>query len=146
MTPEPGIAHMRRAIQLAAARLGLTGDNPTVGCVIVRDGVIVGEAATAEGGRPHAEEQALRQAGARARGSTAYVTLEPCGARSSGAPSCASLLAGAEVAEVVIACEDLSRYAAGQGIERLRSAAIRVSSGVLADEAAFLYAAYRPAG
>ncbi len=86
---------MRRAIELAAKNVGLTGDNPSVGCVIVKDGVVVGEGVTAPGGRPHAEEQALRIAGAAARGATAYVTLEPCGERSSGAASCSQLLAAA---------------------------------------------------
>ena len=70
---------MRRAIALARANLGLTGDNPSVGCVIVKDGVVLGEAATAPGGRPHAEEQALDAAGADSSGATAYVSLEPCG-------------------------------------------------------------------
>lgn len=144
MTPETGHAHMRRAIALATSRLGLTGDNPSVGCVIVQAGAVVGEAATAQGGRPHAEEQALSHAGAAARGGTAYVTLEPCGARSSGAASCASLLAAAGVAEVVIACEDPSRFASGQGIEALRAHGIAVRSGVLSNEAASLYAAYKP--
>ncbi|WP_374574621.1 deaminase [Phenylobacterium sp.] len=136
---------MRRAIALAAARVGLTADNPAVGCVIVRDGEVVGEAATAPGGRPHAEEQALDQAGGRARGATAYVTLEPCGARSSGAASCSERLAAAGVARVVIACEDPSTFAAGQGADRLAAAGVAVEAGFLAQEAAFLYDSYHPA-
>jgi diaminohydroxyphosphoribosylaminopyrimidine deaminase/5-amino-6-(5-phosphoribosylamino)uracil reductase len=135
---------MRRAIALARAGVGRTGDNPSVGCVIVLDGVVVGEGATAEGGRPHAEEQALGQAGEAARGAVAYVTLEPCGARSSGARSCSELLAAAGVARVVIACEDASPYASGWGAERLRAAGVAVELGALADEAAELYADYRP--
>src|SRR3954467_4310994 len=99
---------MRRAIDLARVNLGRTGSNPSVGCVIVRDGAVVGEGATGEGGRPHAEEVALDRAGAAARGATAYVTLEPCGQRSSGAASCGERLAGAGVARVVIACADAS--------------------------------------
>jgi diaminohydroxyphosphoribosylaminopyrimidine deaminase/5-amino-6-(5-phosphoribosylamino)uracil reductase len=138
-------AHMRRAIALAAANVGLTGDNPSVGCVIVKDGAVVGEGTTAPGGRPHAEEQALIQAGAAARGATAYVTLEPCGARSSGAASCGELLARAGLARVVVACRDPSAFAAGRGLERLRAAGINVELGLLEDEAAALYAAYRPA-
>src|ERR1700750_2780402 len=115
--PQQDHAHMRRAIALARARVGLTAENPAVGCVIVRDGEVVGEGATAQGGRPHAEEQALAQAGAAARGAAAYVTLEPCGARSAGAASCSELLARAGVARVVVACEDASPFASGQGAE-----------------------------
>jgi len=135
---------MRRAIALAGANLGATGDNPSVGCVIVRDGVVVGEGATGVGGRPHAEEQALDQAGDRARGATAYVTLEPCGERSSGAASCGERLVLAGVARVVIACEDPSVLAAGRGLGRLRGAGVAVELGLLCDEARALYGAYRP--
>lgn len=124
---------MRRAIAAALANLGKTAPNPVVGCVIVRDGAVLAEAATAPGGRPHAEEQAL--AGIDARGATAYVTLEPCGARSSGAASCAERLAAAGVARVVIACEDPSPYASGQGIERLKAAGVETVCGLLAQEA-----------
>lgn len=124
---------MRRAIAAALTNLGKTAPNPVVGCVIVRDGVVLAEAATAPGGRPHAEEQAL--VGIDARGATAYVTLEPCGARSSGGRSCSELLAAAGVARVVIACEDPSPFASGQGIERLTAAGIAVETGLLADEA-----------
>jgi pyrimidine deaminase RibD-like protein len=135
---------MRRAIGLARGNLGLTGDNPSVGCVIVRDGVAVGEAATAPGGRPHAEERALDQAGQAARGAVVYLTLEPCGARSSSAASCGERLARAGVARVVAACQDASVLAAGQGLKRLQDAGIETELGVLAIEAAPLYAAYRP--
>jgi len=138
------LAHMRRAIALARAQLGRTGDNPAVGCVVVRKGLTVGEGATADSGRPHAEEVALDQAGAAARGAVAYVTLEPCGERSSGAPSCGARLASAGVARVVIACEDASVLAAGRGTERLRAAGIAVEVGLLADEAGGLYAGYSP--
>lgn len=136
--------HMRRAIELARTNLGLTADNPSVGCVIVKAGEIVGEGSTAPGGRPHAEEQALDRAGEAARGATAYVTLEPCGARSSGGSSCSERLVAARVARVLIACEDASPFAAGQGAERLRAAGIEVQLGVLADEASVLYVGYRP--
>jgi diaminohydroxyphosphoribosylaminopyrimidine deaminase/5-amino-6-(5-phosphoribosylamino)uracil reductase len=136
--------HMRRAIALAAANLGKTADNPSVGCVIVRDGVVVGEGVTAPGGRPHAEEKALVQAGDAARGATAYVTLEPCGARSSGTASCSERLSAAGVDRVVVACEDASPFAAGRGLERLRDAGITVELGLLRDEAQVLYADYRP--
>jgi diaminohydroxyphosphoribosylaminopyrimidine deaminase/5-amino-6-(5-phosphoribosylamino)uracil reductase len=136
--------HMRRAIALARTHLGLTAPNPSVGCVVVRDGQVVGEAVTGLGGRPHAEEQALDQAGEAARGGTAYVTLEPCGARSTGAPSCSERLVAAGVVEVLIACEDVSPHASGQGAERLRAAGVAVQLGVLADEAAPLYVGYAP--
>ncbi len=139
------LPHMRRAIALARTNLGRTGENPSVGCVIVADGQVAGEGATAVGGRPHAEEQALAMAGARAKGATAYVTLEPCAARSGGGRSCSELLAQAGVARVVLACDDASRFAAGQGAERLVAAGIAVETGVLADEAAQLYQDYRPA-
>jgi len=135
---------MRRAIGLARGNVGLTGDNPSVGCVLVKDGAVVGEAATAPGGRIHAEEAALTLAGPAAHGATAYVTLEPCGERSSGAASCGERLAVAGVGRVVIACEDASILAAGRGMQRLREAGIPAESGLLADEAAPLYAAYRP--
>ena len=144
MTSGADLAHMRRAIALARTHVGLTGENPSVGCVLVKDGVIVGEGVTAEGGRPHAEEQAIEKAGDLARGAVAYVTLEPCGARSSGAASCSQRLVSAGVAEVVIACEDASPYASGQGAERLAGAGVPLRLGVLADEAASLYETYQP--
>lgn len=137
-------AAMRRAIALARGALGLTAENPSVGCVIIRDGVVVGEAATAPGGRPHAEEQALEQAGGLARGATAYVTLEPCGARSAGTASCSERLVAAGVTRVIVACQDASPYASGRGAERLAAASIPVELGFLSDEAAFLYETYTP--
>lgn len=139
------IQAMRRAIELAGAHLGQTAENPSVGCVIVRDGAIVGEGVTGIGGRPHAEEQALDQAGDRARGAMAFVTLEPCAHRTTGRMACADRLVSAGVLEVVVACLDASVHAAGQGQARLGSAGIPVRTGLLADEASFLYADYRPA-
>lgn len=144
MTAPSDREYMGRAIALARTHLGLTGANPSVGCVIVKDGVVVGEGVTAVGGRPHAEEQALDQAGEKAGGASAYVTLEPCGARSSGAPSCSQRLVTSAVAEVIIACEDASVLASGQGAERLRAAGVSVRLGVLAAEAAGLYVDYSP--
>ena len=126
---------MKRALELAASGVGATGDNPSVGCVIVAGGVVVGEAATATGGRPHAEELALAAAGDRARGGDVYVTLEPCARRSTGGTSCADLLIGAGVARVVIAAADPHPFAAGVGVERLRAAGVVVESGALGDEA-----------
>jgi diaminohydroxyphosphoribosylaminopyrimidine deaminase/5-amino-6-(5-phosphoribosylamino)uracil reductase len=140
---EADIAFMRRAIALARERLGRTGPNPAVGCVIVLGGEVVGEAATGEGGRPHAEEQALSHAGARAHGAAVYVTLEPCGERSSRAPSCAERLAASGVVRVLIASEDPSPMASGRGFERLEAAGVEIERGLLAEEAANLYAEYR---
>jgi diaminohydroxyphosphoribosylaminopyrimidine deaminase/5-amino-6-(5-phosphoribosylamino)uracil reductase len=99
---------------------------------------VVGEAATGEGGRPHAEEAAVEIAGALALGATAYVTLEPCGERTSGAQACADRLIAAGVARVVIACADPSLKAAGRGLERMRAAGIALETGLLADEAQIL--------
>jgi diaminohydroxyphosphoribosylaminopyrimidine deaminase/5-amino-6-(5-phosphoribosylamino)uracil reductase len=126
---------MRRALALAAANVGRTGDNPSVGCVIVSTGAIVAEAATGAGGRPHAEETALASAGANARGATAYVTLEPCARRSAGGASCSDLLVQAGVSRVVIATPDPHPYAAGVGVERLRAAGVQVETGLLESEA-----------
>ncbi len=133
---------MRMAVDLAQHRVGLTGANPAVGCIIVRAGELIAAAVTGEGGRPHAEEQALAAAGDQAQGATAYVTLEPCGARTSGSPSCADLLARANVARVVIACRDVSPFAAGQGAERLQAAGVALDTGLLAEEAEQLYEDY----
>jgi diaminohydroxyphosphoribosylaminopyrimidine deaminase/5-amino-6-(5-phosphoribosylamino)uracil reductase len=135
---DPDIGFMRRAIAVARPRLGRTRPNPAVGCVLVKDGAVLAEAATGEGGRPHAEEAALAVAGDTAWGATAYVTLEPCGFRSSGAPSCADRLLAAGVARVLIACDDPSDLAAGQGLARLRAASVAVETGLLAAEAFFL--------
>ena len=136
--------HMRRAIALARAALGTTGENPAVGCVIVKEGQVLAEATTGPGGRPHAEEQALQAAGAQARGATAYVTLEPCGARSAGGLSCGARLAMAGVSRVVVACTDASAYASGQGGAHLSAAGVPVETGLLSDEAAALYESYAP--
>jgi len=133
---------MARAVELATAQMGRTWPNPAVACVIVKDDVVIAEAATADGGRPHAEEQAVPAAGERARGATAYVTMEPCGARSSGRTSCSQFLLNAGVARVVVAAVDPSPFAAGRGVEKLRKAGLEVETGVLADRAAVLYEGY----
>ncbi len=126
---------MRRALDLAAPRVGLTGENPAVGCVIVKDRRIVGAGATGEGGRPHAEEVALAQAGENARSATAYVTLEPCAQRSVGGVACADRLIAAGVARVVIATRDPHPNASGAGLERVRAANIKLDEGVLEADA-----------
>lgn len=137
---------MRRAIALAHSHVGRTGENPSVGCVIVSDGAVVGEGLTGAGGRPHAEEVALAQAGDRARGAVAYVTLEPCAQRSAGGVPCSTRLVDAGVARVVFACADPSVFAGGHGAQRLRDAGVAVDQGLLAGEAAEIYGTYRPAG
>ena len=139
------VHYMRRAIALARIRVGKTAANPAVGCVLVKGGNVIGEAVTGEGGRPHAEEQALEIAGDGAQGAVAYVTLEPCAARSGGSASCSERLVRAGVARVVIASKDASVFADGKGAQRLRDAGIEVTTGFLEAEAASLYRAYRPA-
>ena len=124
---------MRRALALAAEGLGRTSPNPTVGCVIVREGVVVGEGRTAPPGGPHAEVVALRDAGDAALGAIAYTTLEPCDHQGRTGP-CSVALIEAGVAEVVYALADPNPVAAG-GAARLRAAGITVREGVLADEA-----------
>lgn len=142
MSTDADIGFMRRAIALAWTRFGDTRPNPAVGCVLVRDGAVLAEGVTQAGGRPHAEEQALAALAGETRGVDVFVTLEPCGARSGGGPSCSERLIAAGVARVVIAWEDRSPYAAGQGAERLRAAGTPVEIGLLADEAEPLYAGY----
>lgn len=139
MTVAEDEAFMRRAIALARAAAGATAPNPPVGCVIAAEGRVVGEGATATGGRPHAEERALAAAAGDARGATAYVTMEPCGARSSGAASCAERLAAAGVARVVYAADNPHALSAGAGPGRLRAAGVAVEGGFLAAETRALY-------
>ena len=130
---------MGRALRLAAEGYGRTGDNPSVGCVICNvDGVPIAEARTADGGRPHAEEIALERAGAAARGGVAYVTLEPCRERSSGAPSCSARLLEAGISRVLVAVLDEHPQGAG-GIARLKAAGVDVETGLKAPAALPLY-------
>lgn len=128
---------MRMALSLAERGLGQVAPNPAVGCVIVRDGVIVGRGWTQAGGRPHAETEAIRRAGALARGATVYVTLEPC-AHHGRTPPCAEALIEAGVARVVSALHDPDPRVAGAGHEMLRKAGIEVEEGLLREEAAYL--------
>lgn len=136
-TPDD-LRFMDTALALARSQLGRTAPNPSVGCVLVRDGRIVGSGATADGGRPHAERQALDAAGAEAEGSRAYVTLEPC-AFYGQTPPCATGLIDAKVGEVFIACLDEHPKVAGRGVALLRAAGIRVETGLRRREAAALY-------
>ena len=111
---------MAAAIALGERGRGLTAPNPNVGCLIVRDDVVVGEGWTRPGGRPHAEAVALAAAGEAIEGATVYVTLEPCAHASARGPACATLLAGARPAKVVIGVGDPDPRTDGLGIERLR--------------------------
>ncbi len=125
---------MARAIRLARQGLYTTDPNPRVGCVIVRDGEVVGEGAHLKAGEPHAEVHALRAAGDHARGATAYVTLEPC-SHHGKTPPCAEALVKAGVARVVCAMQDPNPLVAGRGLARLQQAGIETASGLLEAEA-----------
>ena len=128
------IAHMRAALALARRGLGTTWPNPSVGCVIVRDGRVVGRGRTAAGGRPHAEPVALEMAGDLAKGATAYVTLEPC-CHWGRSPPCTDALIAAGIGRVVVATGDPDRRVNGQGLAKLQSAGIAVETGLLEAEA-----------
>lgn len=128
---------MRTALGLGRRALGRSWPNPAVGCVLVADGIVVGQGWTQPGGRPHAEAVALAQAGARARGATAYVTLEPCN-HIGKTPPCTAALIAAGVARVVVAIGDPDRRVNGAGLEALRRAGIGVETGCLAAEATAL--------
>lgn len=132
---------MREAIRLGLLHLGQTSTNPSVGCVVVRDGNIVGRGTTAVGGRPHAEPQALVQAGELARGATAYVTLEPC-SHHGKTPPCADALIASGVSRVVISVTDPDERVSGRGIRMLRDAGIEVETGLLEEEGRRSLAAY----
>lgn len=133
--------HMAHALRLAARGLGSTWPNPAVGCVIVKDGRILGRGHTQPGGRPHAERMALEQAGPEARGATAYVTLEPC-AHHGKTPPCAEALIAAGLARVVTALTDPDPRVAGKGHAVLRAAGIAVTEGILTPEATRLNAGF----
>lgn len=126
--------HMLAALALAERGLGAVWPNPAVGCVLVRDGRVVGRGWTQPGGRPHAETEALRRAGDAARGATAYVTLEPC-SHHGKTPPCADALVAAGVVRVVAACGDPDPRVAGNGLRRLADAGVTVETGLCADEA-----------
>lgn len=132
---------MALALSLAGRGLGSVWPNPAVGCVIVRQGRIVGRGWTQPGGRPHAERRALDQAGADARGATAYVTLEPC-AHHGKTPPCAEALVTAGVTRVVSALEDPDPRVSGKGHALLRAAGISVETGLMATEARALQAGF----
>ncbi|WP_334128750.1 bifunctional diaminohydroxyphosphoribosylaminopyrimidine deaminase/5-amino-6-(5-phosphoribosylamino)uracil reductase RibD [Sneathiella sp.] len=129
--------HMQSALNLAARGLGRVAPNPAVGCVIVKDGKVVGRGWTQAGGRPHAETEALRRAGEAARGATAYVTLEPCAHQGATGP-CAAALVEAGIARAVVAIRDPDERVNGLGIAMLKDGGIAVTEGVCAEMAAEL--------
>ena len=131
---EDDLRFMRLALALGRRGQGAVWPNPSVGCVVVKDGRILGRGWTAPGGRPHAEPHAIAQAGAAAHGATAYVSLEPC-AHHGRTPPCAEALVSAGVARVVTALDDPDQRVAGKGHAILRQAGIAVTTGVCADEA-----------
>lgn len=133
--------YMREAIELSLTHVGRTGPNPSVGCVIVKDGEIVGRGVTALGGRPHAEPQAIAEAGAKASGATAYVTLEPC-SHHGKTPPCANTIVAAGIARVVVAVADPDPRVSGRGLKILADADIEVTIGILQKEARRAMAGY----
>jgi len=145
VTPKPSdtdLAHMRAALTLAARGLGRVWPNPAVGCVLVSpDGRVVARGWTQPGGRPHAETEALRRAGAAAKGATAYVSLEPC-SHHGKTPPCAEALVGAGIARCVVAIEDPDARVQGRGLAMLRQAGIAVAVGALEGEASDLNAGF----
>src|SRR5215217_3268663 len=134
MSTDDDRRYMARALELAQLGLYSATPNPRVGCVIVSDGEIVGEGFHERAGEPHAEVYALRAAGGRAAGATAYVTLEPC-AHHGRTPPCANALVDAKVARVVAAMQDPNPEVGGRGLDALRTAGIAVETGVMAREA-----------
>jgi diaminohydroxyphosphoribosylaminopyrimidine deaminase/5-amino-6-(5-phosphoribosylamino)uracil reductase len=140
VTPEDR-RFMDAALAWAYAALGSTAPNPAVGCLIVKDGRVLAAAATARGGRPHAETQALALAGPAARGARAYVTLEPC-AHHGQTPPCAEALVKAGLAEVIIACRDPFAEVDGRGAAILRDAGVSVIEGVRGEAAEALNAGF----
>ncbi len=132
---------MQAALALGSRGLGNVWPNPAVGCVIVKDGIVVGRGWTQPGGRPHAETEALKRAGKAARGATAHVTLEPCSHTGKTGP-CADALIAAGVSRVMVAMADPDERVAGQGLARMRDAGIAVEAGLLGDAAAALNRGY----
>jgi diaminohydroxyphosphoribosylaminopyrimidine deaminase/5-amino-6-(5-phosphoribosylamino)uracil reductase len=133
--------HMRAALVLAQRGLGNVWPNPSVGCVIVRDGQVMGRGWTQPGGRPHAEIEALARAGERARGATAYVTLEPC-CHWGRTPPCTDALIAAGIARAVVALRDPDPRVNGEGFSRLRATGITVEEGLCEAEARHLNAGF----
>jgi len=128
------LGHMQAALALARRGLGSVWPNPAVGCVLVKDGRVVGRGWTQPGGRPHGETEALKRAGDAAQGATAYVSLEPC-CHWGRTPPCTDALVAAGVARVQMPIEDPDPRVSGQGIARLRAAGVTVEIGLCAEAA-----------
>ena len=139
--PDADIRHMRSALELAAAGVGWVSPNPLVGCVIVKDGKVVGRGYHQHFGGPHAEVHALREAGNRAQGAVLYVTLEPC-CHTGKTPPCVDALLQARVGRVVVAMQDPNPRVDGGGLARLEGAGIDVTLGVCEAEARRLNEAF----
>lgn len=135
------MGHMQQALALAEKGLWTTTPNPRVGCVLVREGQVVGEGWHAKAGGPHAEVVALQQAADRARGATAFITLEPCAHIGRTGP-CTEALIRAGVAMVVVATEDPNPRVSGRGLARLREAGLGVRVGLLSEQAQALNAGF----
>lgn len=133
---------MAAALALSERGVGRTGNNPPVGCIIVKNGIVVGRGWTQPGGRPHAEAMALAEAGVQSVGATVYVTLEPCAHVSERGPACAALLVDAQPAKVVVAIEDPDPRTAGKGLAMVRKAGIEVETDVLVSEAQAILAGF----
>ena len=133
MDKDQDIHYMRHAIGLARRGLGRTWPNPSVGCVIVRDGYVVGAARTGDAGRPHAETIAMAQAGFATKGASVYVTLEPC-SHHGKTPPCVDALIEAKPARVIIGTRDINPKVNGAGIAALEAAGIPVTVGVMEAE------------
>lgn len=127
--------YMAAAIALSERGRGRTGDNPNVGCIIVKNGTVIGRGWTQPGGRPHAEAMALAQAGDAAKDADIYVTMEPCAHQSKRGPTCADLVKDAAPARVIVATLDIDERTRRHGIDRLGHAGISVSIGVLEQQA-----------
>tara|TARA_R110000824_G_scaffold104214_6_gene247333 strand:+ start:2800 stop:3780 length:981 start_codon:yes stop_codon:yes gene_type:complete len=131
-----GDAHyMAAALALSERGRGRTGANPNVGCVIVKQGIIIGRGWTQPGGRPHAEEMALAEAGSAAKGADIYVTMEPCAHESSRGPTCSNSIVDAKPKRVIVATLDADERTRRRGIDRLGEAGIPVSVGIREPEA-----------
>ncbi|BCJ90626.1 riboflavin biosynthesis protein RibD [Terrihabitans soli] len=133
--------YMLAALRLGERELGRTWPNPSVGAILVKDGIVVGRGWTKTGGRPHAETVAIQEAGDQARGATLYVSLEPC-SHQGRTPPCANAIIAAGISRVVSAMEDPNPLVAGQGHKRLRDAGIEVVENVLRDEAVRVHAGH----
>ncbi len=138
---EEDIHHMKSAISMAHRGVGRTAPNPSVGCVIVKNGIVISRSVTCDGGRPHAENIALTQADSRAKGAVMYVTLEPC-AHHGGTSPCVDFIIRAGIKRVVIGVTDPDPRTSGKSIEKLRDAGVEVIDGVLEGECKDIHAGF----